>query len=247
MKKTALAVFCSFFIFAAFTPFSYGAQDALDIANSDGIDENISEADITAVYGPYDFEREEIILEFEENENGGLGGIVCEKKASGGERIEKSEEIIVINDEIVSKNPSLAHLSKPVKKKIEPAQDAKQEESALKKENKELPIIGKKVQQAYKSFISIGFVASALDFISELWQKTKKFIKSLPGIRHYLNSKYSKENYKKELSGPAIEVNKTDLKKQDTPAMNMLQEDGVNEKVLEKTTSTGKKVKVQPL
>ena len=240
MKKTAAVILCFFFVFAAVVPSVYSAQESLEISNPDGIDEYISEIDGFADLTAADF-ADETVLEVAQTSSADLHG------KSGDFAVEKSEEIIVVNDEIVSGNPELKHLSKANKKKESVKEDANAKTSVQKEEDKDMSAIAKKVQSAYKAFISSDIVSSVFGFIKTAWVKSKNFIKSLPGIRHYLNSKYSKENYKKELSGPAIEVPKTNLKKQDTEGMTMLQKEAVDEKVLEKTTSSGKKVKVQPL
>lgn len=227
MKKTISIIFCLFFIFTALTPSSYSAQESLDISDPAKIEKDIYQ------FSGSDYNEEEGFKVQPESIN----------QEANDTQVGKTEEIVVINDEIVSNNPSLQHLSKARKHKEEKKEVI--EEVKTKKQEKEMTEIPKKLHNLYKSFISIGVVSSAISFMSKSWKKTKEFIKNLPGIRHYLNSKYSKENYKKELRGPAIEVNKPNLKKMDTEGMNMLQQGGVNETVLE--TSTGKKVKVQPL
>ncbi len=61
------------------------------------------------------------------------------------------------------------------------------------------PVVAHKVQSTYSSFFEIKIVKKIAGAISYAWQKIKDFFNSLPGIRHYNESIYSRENYRKEM------------------------------------------------
>ena len=70
------------------------------------------------------------------------------------------------------------------------------------KGSSEKPLLADKFKFFKKSLDSASSNKEVSEFskiVSKYWKKIKDFILNLPGIRHYRNSIYSKENYKKEV------------------------------------------------
>lgn len=81
-----------------------------------------------------------------------------------------------------------------------------------------------KAAEIYYKFRYNPKVVKFLESLSYGWEKFKKWFVTLPGIRHYLASPYSKENYKKEL-GKVDYVEKkakSDQLKKDSSSAKML-------------------------
>ena len=70
------------------------------------------------------------------------------------------------------------------------------------KGSSEKPLLAGQLKSFKKDLDSAASIKEVSDFsktVSKYWEKIKKFILNLPGIRHYKNSIYSGENYKKEV------------------------------------------------
>ncbi|MCL2144227.1 MAG: hypothetical protein FWH43_01840 [Endomicrobia bacterium] len=100
---------------------------------------------------------------------------------------------------------------------------AVKKETAVKKEE---PLIAGKVQQAFNKFKQKPEVNKILKIINTAWTKFKSWFVKLPGIRHWLDSPYSMENYRKELGRVDYVEKKAkkDQLKKDSESAQMLKE-----------------------
>jgi hypothetical protein len=81
--------------------------------------------------------------------------------------------------------------------------------SAVKKKDSSRgePVTANEVQSLYKKFITSPKLIKILSTIKYAWFKFKKMFFNLPGIKHYRKSKYSGDNYKKEMNKMGDEYN----------------------------------------
>jgi len=123
-------------------------------------------------------------------------GLDIDENAAQEEEMTAYETIL---EEPFDETPETEHKKQPSKKALEKSNIA-----PVKKIEPE-PEIPKKVQAAYKKIAKNGVLAKISNFLQTAWKKFKKFFNNLPGIRHYRNSIYSNDNYKKEMRSMAKE------------------------------------------
>jgi hypothetical protein len=79
-----------------------------------------------------------------------------------------------------------------------------------------------KLDKMFHNFIKKPSVSKFLNSVKSGWTKFKKWVVTLPGIRHWLVSPYSIENYKKKLKTAGKE--NSDYLKKDSAGINMVKE-----------------------
>lgn len=195
MKKTISLLLITFFVFNILFPCpAFSAQEGFDIADPEEIRQTVAEQQAASIVAT------EIIVAGEDYQ---LPYIESDQ----------SEVIIVRDDVIIDPKAKKEEIKLPLPV---PAFETE-------KNDEEGPWLPRKIQEIYKKVASFSSVIKTLDKIESIWEKIKKFVSGLPGIKHYLNSRYSRSNYKKELGHMSTEASaakdKAVSKKEDEKAL----------------------------
>jgi hypothetical protein len=110
----------------------------------------------------------------------------------GGQNV-SATQVIVTEPEVKTNS------AETVKKAAKPSAASKTGASAHE------PMFAKAIRENYNTLKANPKVKKIISFVSDGWKEVKAFVVELPGISHYLNSKYSNENYKKEMGGMSKE------------------------------------------
>ncbi|MDR1194924.1 MAG: hypothetical protein LBL00_00430 [Endomicrobium sp.] len=97
------------------------------------------------------------------------------------------------------------------KKKAEEESKKKKKEPA-KEKKPETRKVANKISEKFNNFMKDPKVIKFINTVKYGWAKFKKWFVTLPGVRHWLASPYSMENYKRDL-GTAGKENSAHLKK----------------------------------